>query len=48
MIGERHVRETQQTLLILAAEVGYLRGCTQKFPDWPPGARTTNGAAFCY
>jgi hypothetical protein len=20
-----------------------LRGCIQKFPDWPPGARTSNG-----
>jgi hypothetical protein len=19
------------------------RGCTQKFPDWPPGAKTANG-----
>jgi len=27
-------------------EVGQLvniRGCTQTFPDWPPGARTANG-----
>jgi hypothetical protein len=24
------------------------RGCTQKFPDWPPGARTANGTAFCH
>jgi hypothetical protein len=21
-------------------------GCTQKFPDWPPGARTANGTAL--
>jgi hypothetical protein len=20
-----------------------IRGCIQKFPDWPPGARTANG-----
>jgi hypothetical protein len=20
----------------------------QKFPDWPPGARTANGTAFCH
>jgi hypothetical protein len=23
-----------------------LRGCIQKFPDWPPGARTANGTAL--
>jgi len=22
-------------------------GCIQKFPDWPPGARTANGTALC-
>jgi hypothetical protein len=25
-----------------------LRGCIQKFPDWPPGARTVNGTALCH
>jgi hypothetical protein len=25
-----------------------LRGCIQKFPDWPPGARTANGVAPCH
>jgi hypothetical protein len=24
-----------------------LRGCIQKFPDWPPGARTANCIALC-
>jgi len=24
------------------------RGCIQKFPDWPPGARTANCTALCY
>jgi len=24
-----------------------VRGCAQKFPDWPPGARTANGTALC-
>jgi hypothetical protein len=23
-------------------------GCIQKFPDWPPGARTANGTAPCH
>jgi hypothetical protein len=22
--------------------------CIQKFPDWPPGARTANGTALCH
>jgi hypothetical protein len=26
--------------------VKYIRGCIQKFPDWPPGARTANGTAL--
>jgi len=25
-----------------------LRGYIQKFPDWPPGARTANGTAVCH
>jgi hypothetical protein len=25
-----------------------VRGCIQKFPDWPPGARTANGIALCH
>jgi hypothetical protein len=25
-----------------------LRGCNQKFPDWPPGARTAYGTALCH
>jgi hypothetical protein len=29
-------------------ELGYIRGCIQKFPDWPPGARIANGTALCY
>jgi hypothetical protein len=27
---------------------GYLRECIQKFPGWPPGARTANGTAPCH
>jgi hypothetical protein len=23
-----------------------IRGCIQKFPDWPPGARTADGTAL--
>jgi hypothetical protein len=25
-----------------------IRGCIQKFPDWPPGVRTANGTALCH
>jgi hypothetical protein len=25
-----------------------IRGCIQKFSDWPPGARTANGTALCH
>jgi hypothetical protein len=25
-----------------------MRGCIQKFPDWPPGARAANGTALCH
>jgi len=25
-----------------------IRRCIQKFPDWPPGARTANGTVLCH
>jgi hypothetical protein len=25
-----------------------VQGRIQKFPDWPPGARTANGTALCH
>jgi hypothetical protein len=25
-----------------------VRGCIQKFPDWPPGVKTENGTALCH
>jgi len=25
-----------------------VRGCIQKFPDWPPGTRTANATALCH
>jgi len=25
-----------------------VRGCIQKFPDWPPGARTAKVIALCH
>jgi hypothetical protein len=26
----------------------YIQVCIEKFPDWPPGARTANGTALCH
>jgi len=26
----------------------FIWGLIQKFPDWPPGARTANGRAHCH
>jgi len=37
---EVHSRHTQQHIKI--------RGCIQKLPDWPPGARTANGTDLCH
>jgi hypothetical protein len=28
--------------------MSHVRGCIQKFPDWPPGARIANGTALCH
>jgi hypothetical protein len=28
--------------------VSDIRGCIQKFHNWPPGARTVNGTALCH
>jgi hypothetical protein len=28
--------------------LGAIRGCIQKFPDWPHGARTANGTVLCH
>jgi len=32
---------------MLCSEYLY-RGSIEKFPDWPPGARTANGTPFCH
>jgi hypothetical protein len=32
----------------IAVYLAAVRGYIQKFPDWLPGARTTNGTAFCH
>jgi hypothetical protein len=38
------VRKSPPVVPILS----HIRGCIQKFPDWPPGARTANGTALCH
>jgi hypothetical protein len=35
-------------LVCVCVCVCVLRGCIQKFPDWPRGARTANGTALCH
>jgi hypothetical protein len=35
-------------LLLVEAVIVNVHGCIQKFPDWPPGARTANGTALCH
>jgi hypothetical protein len=35
----------REVIYLLTLGIG---GCIQKFPDWPPGARTTNGTALCH
>jgi len=44
-----------QVLLCMLKPDSYLQNlhveilmCIQKFPDWPPGARTANGTALCH
>jgi hypothetical protein len=38
-----HVRILHKTLVYAR-----IYECIQKFPDWPPGARTANGTALCH
>jgi hypothetical protein len=32
---------------LFSTDLTNVRRCIQKFPDWPPGARTANGTALC-
>jgi hypothetical protein len=34
--------------LITVMCLALVRECMQKFPDWPPGARTASGTALCH
>jgi len=44
--SEKSHQETNSMTQRLASAV-YLRGCIEKFPDWPSGARIANGKALC-
>jgi hypothetical protein len=44
----RGVRLTIHFHLVLKLRIRRSTRCIQKFPDWPPGARTANGTALCY
>jgi hypothetical protein len=46
---KRPRRETNHLHLVPRLKLrGVIRRCTQKFPDWPPGAITANGTALCH
>jgi hypothetical protein len=32
----------------LGVDEKVIQGCIQKFPDWPPGARTANVTVLCH
>jgi len=41
-------RQTKNFVYSVVTEViSCLHVCSQKFPDWPPGARTASGTALC-
>jgi hypothetical protein len=40
-------REVLSALDVSLGKNERIRGCIQKFPDWPPTARTANGTALC-
>jgi hypothetical protein len=48
MTGEEKHMASQRVLCIKVSRMENIRWCIQKFPDWPPGARTTNGVSFCH
>jgi len=39
---------TNLAIFNLLTRCNYIQGCIQRFPDWPPGARTANGTALCH
>jgi hypothetical protein len=49
VIGVYFVIDSVRKLLDTSSYVcTYVQRCTQKFPDWPPGARTANGTILCH
>jgi len=47
-IFHRKLHSTVSFLYNVAQKEFIIRVCIQKFPDWPPGARTANGRALCH
>jgi hypothetical protein len=51
---DRHCEEVlfirlQNTVKMYGTQsCGIIRGCIQKFPDWPPATRSANGTALCH
>jgi len=46
--GTRKQHETQNKVCLLRQSTYNIRGCIQKFPDWPTGARAVNGTDLCH
>jgi len=48
----KSVPEIPKSFFLLPAHsrtlIFHVRRCIQKFPDWPPRARTANGKALCH
>jgi hypothetical protein len=40
------VRILIHLIIYFMKQLSTVRGCIQKFPDWPPGAKTANGTTL--
>jgi len=48
ILKERESNRKEPSMFTTNKSAAFIRGCIQKFPDWPPVARTANGTALCY
>jgi hypothetical protein len=46
--GDRPIARPVPTQDSTTEKTADIRGCIQKFPDWPPGARTIIGTVLCH
>jgi hypothetical protein len=47
-LGEGMFIGLNRQVISLFNDAFVIRRCIQKFPDWPPGARTAIGTALCH